>query len=135
MSGSSDRLSRLATAQGVLGGLLEARLAQQELRVRSFHILIEQLSRALEGADTSMLVFHAAGLTRLADAEGMLTVCKTEAEKIRSELLTARSREKAFSAKAKLLAVAEQRKEQEEASLEAALHMAAKVSGKTGMVE
>lgn len=125
---------RLATAQGELAGLLDAKLAREERRAQAIRTQIEQLSISMRGTDANLLTFHGAGLKQLADAETMLAACKTEADKIRSDLLAARGREKVFSAKGGLLRMAEERKSLEEEGREAALCMAAKASGKTVVV-
>lgn len=129
-----ERLSRLSTAQGELAGLLEAKLAREEMRVRSLRTSINELSVSMGSIEASLLIFHAAALKRLADTEAILAACQGEIDATRWQLLAARGREKAFSAKASRLRVAEERKRLDDEGLEAALRMAAKASGKTGVV-
>ena len=72
---------------------------------------------------------------RLADAETGLKECRARAESIRGDFISARARAKALIAKAALLSLASERKILEEEALETTIAMAAKASGKTGMMK
>lgn len=117
-----------------MAGLLEVRLAGQERKANQIRALIGQVSTSMGSADSRLLMFHAAGLKRLADAEAMLAACESEAAELRNSLLAARGRETAFSTQAKLHRRAEERKVLDQEGLEAALRMATKVSGKADVV-
>ena len=85
--------------------------------------------------DARHLVFHAAGLRRLADAEAAFAASRADADRIRRELLAARGREKALSARAALFRSRKARKAGESEALEVSLNMSAKASRKTGVLK
>ena len=134
MTGRAARLARLASAQGELAELLEARLARKEVKARELQNLIVQLTAALESSDAALLAVHAAGLKRLSEAGAALLACRAEADAIRQELLGAREREKRLTAKGISYCSQEERKAREAEALETALHMATKACRKPGVL-
>lgn len=129
------RLDRLAAAQAKLGELIERRLAKHELMSCSLRKTVDELSESISGLNAHLLPFRARALTRLADAEAMLASRLSEGEAIRRELAVARGREDAFSKMASQLHAEAERKALEEESLETAMRLPAKASGKTGMLK
>lgn len=97
--------------------------------------MIDGMSASISALEAWHLLFRASALARLAEAEAILAVNRTETETIRRDLAAARGREKVFRTKAALLRSVAERKALEEDVLENAMHMAAKASGKAGVLK
>ena len=83
----------------------------------------------------AILSFMLLGSGRLADAEAAFAASRADADRIRRELLAARGREKALSARAALFRSRKARKAGESEALEVSLNMSAKASRKTGVLK
>ncbi len=125
----------MAAAQKELVRLLEAKLAQHEQQAASLRSLIDTLSVSLGIIESDFPAFHAHGLSRLAERQALHATFSVEAEVIRRELVAARSREKAFSAKALQVLRNEERKVQEAEALEAAFSMGRTACRKTAVLK
>jgi hypothetical protein len=126
---------RMAAAQAELIRLLETKLSRLEQQAVSLRSLIDALSASMVSIGSDFPAFHATSLCRLAERHALHAACRTEAEIIRRELIAARSREKALSAKALHLRRNEERKAQEAEALEAALSMGRKACRKAAVLK
>lgn len=135
LSAPAKRMARLARSENELARSLEARFIAEDQKARSLQASVDELVRITNAAPLSHLPFHGTALKRLADAETGLKECRARAESIRGDFISARARAKALIAKAAFLSLASERKILEEEALETTIAMAAKASGKTGMMK
>lgn len=127
-------MMRLAQAQGELVKSLEARFAQQERVVAALTASRAELDSLASSGGIGGLAFLPVALRNLAAAEAALSEANRKLEDVRKELLSAKGRHKALDTRARLLREASERKALEEDTLETALLMAAKASGKHDVV-
>lgn len=130
MTLAHDRLQRLARAQGEMLRALEAQLAQEERKAFALSATRAELDALTSEGDSDRLALLPAALRRMADAETRLKRTLMVVDSLRRQLLSAKSRQKALTAKARLLRQALERKQVEEEALESVLAAAAKASRK-----
>lgn len=116
---------------------MKARETQLHAAEQSFDMLVaarEELDAVIARGSLEGMSLLPAALRRLASTEFQLMEARMRADEARRQLLAAKGRQKALSRKARRELEVLERKEGEERSLETALGMLAKVSGKQGVV-
>lgn len=126
---------RLARTQNDLAALHEARLLAAEARIASLRAERSEIASLSQSAHALQLGLAPMALRKMAEIDESLQETSSEAEAMRQRLVAARTRQKAFSAKATLLTQAMERKSEADDALEAALGMVAKACGKQGVVK
>jgi hypothetical protein len=114
---------------------LEAALVQRERKQAALWDSRRELDAVASGLAEARPAFLPAALHRLAATELLLMNAATEVEAARRRLLSAKGRQNVLAARERLLRSAADRKAIEEDTLEQALIMAAKASGKDDVVD
>jgi hypothetical protein len=134
LTGKTQRLKRLARAQGELVKVLEAGLLRAEQQAAAHSAAQSQLDAMAVKAGQTQPALLPALLRSLSATEAQVKQSRLDVEKVQQRLLAAKGREKAISSRAKSLGDGELRKAGEEEALETTLAMNAKASGKGRVV-
>lgn len=130
MSSKADRLTRLARAQGNLVKVLEMQVLKAEQRSLALTTEGRELDAMAVKAVTEQPSLIPKLLRCLSDAESNAKQARSAVDTLRQRLLLAKFREEAISGRAMILKEAQERKATEVDTLETALLIGAKASGK-----
>jgi hypothetical protein len=103
--------------------VLEARLVQRELAVAALSAARSELDKVASESDGVRLAFLPAALRGMVEADSQIRQALLDVEDLRRQLLSAKSRQKALTTRARQLHVALERKAGEQEALDTALAM------------
>lgn len=133
--GDAKRLARLAAALGEMARSLEAKLLLAERNAAALQKTQSDIANAIEQGGMVSLSFRSTALRRLVEAGKAVAVCEGDAAALRRGIRLARGKQTALSDRGECLQSSADRKSDEEESLETALAMHGKASGKADVVK
>jgi hypothetical protein len=135
LTSDAKRLAKLAAALGEMAKSLEARLLLAERNAAALRKSHSEIATAIEQGGMVSLTFRSTALRGLVEAGKAIAVCEGDAAALRRGLRLTRGKQTALSDRGECLQSSADRKSDEEESLETALAMHGKASGKHGVVK